>query len=293
MIILNEKEFAEKCINNRQIVGKPFFTLSILAKYYYHHLGYRKKKITSLLIDFMAQNYPHYENNKLDWNSNIERIANNAGKYTLYEIDGVWITQSEIDTITNIHNKVLERLIFTFLCLAKLGNIKNPQNNGWVNVGDKEIFTLARITCNLQERDIKIGKLRKLGLLELPKRNDNLSCRVTFIDDESEKVFQVCDFRELGYEYLKYKGENYIRCSECEILTKGNKNGTKKYCPSCAQYSPKKNKLAICVDCGSEWEVSAKNNQSQRCPHCYKEYRKNQKLEMQRIRRFKMKSEQF
>ncbi len=289
MIILNEKEFAESCINNGQIVGKPFFTLSILAKYYYHHLGYRKKKITSLLIDFMAQNYPHYENNKLDWNSNIERIANNAGKYTLYEIDGVWITQSEIDTITNIHNKVLERLIFTFLCLAKLGNIKNDQNNGWVNVGDKEIFTLARITCNLQDRDIKIGKLRKLGLLELPKRNDNLSCRVTFVDDESEKVFQVCDFRELGYEYLKYKGENYITCSECGILTKGNKSGTKKYCSSCAQYSPQETKRVICIDCGSEFEVAAKNNQSCRCKGCqeYRNIELNRIASKERMRRYR------
>lgn len=271
MIILNEKEFAESCINNGQIVGKPFTTLSILAKYYYH-LGYRKKRITSLLIDFMVQNYPRYENNNPDWNSNIERIANNAGKYTLYEIDGVWITQSEIDTITNIHNKVLERLIFTFLCLAKLGNIKNEQNNGWVNVCDKEIFALARITCNLQDRDVKIGKLRKLGLLELPKRNDNLSCRVTFIDDESKKVFQVCDFRELGYEYLKYKGENYIRCNECGILTKGNKNNTKKYCSSCVQYSPQETKKIKCVDCGYEFQVDAKNNRTCRCISCQQEF---------------------
>lgn len=272
MIILNEKEFAESCINNGQIVGKPFFTLSILAKYYYHHLGYRKKKITSLLIDFMEKNYPHYENNKLDWDANIERIASNAGKYTLYQIDGVWITQSELDAIAGIHNKVLERLIFTFLCLAKLGNIKNPQNNGWVNVGDKEIFTLARITCNLQDRDIKIGKLRKLGLLELPKRNDNLSCRVTFVDDESEKVLQVYDFRELGYEYLKYKGENYIRCSECDILTKGNKNGTKKYCSACAQYSPQETKTIKCADCGYEFQVDSKNNRTCRCVSCQREF---------------------
>ena len=285
MIVLNEREYAENCINTGQMIGKPFFSLSILAKYYYHHCGYRAKKIMTLLIDFMQKNYPRYADNKLLWNSNIERIANNAGKYTLYEIDGVWITKSEIDKITNIHNKVLERLIFTFLCLAKLGNIKNDQNNGWVNVGDKDIFKMAHITCSLRDRDIKIGKLCKFGLLELPKRNDNLSCRVTFVDNESEKVFQVCDFRELGYEYLKYKGENYIRCSECGVLTKGNKTGTKRYCSSCVQYSPQETKRVKCVDCGSEFEVAAKNNQSIRCACCYETYRKSRKLETQRIRR--------
>ena len=88
------------------------------------------------------------------------------------------------------------------------------------------------------------------------------------MDDESEKVFQVCDFRELGYEYLKYKGENYIRCSECGILTKGNKNGTKKYCSSCAQYSPQETKTIKCVDCGADFIVDARVMSKCRCDGC-------------------------
>lgn len=267
MIILNERIFAENCLRNGQITGKPFATIAILAKYYYS-LGYRKKDITSLLIEFLEKNYPRYGDNKLEWNANIEKLAANAGKYTLHEIDGVWITKSEIETIANIHNRVLERLMFTFLCLAKFANIKNPQNNGWVNINDKEIFTLARISCTTQERDIRIGNLYKLGLLEFPKRNDNLSCRVTFIDNESEKMFKVSDFRELGYEYLRYNGENYINCADCGVLTKGNKAGTKRYCSSCAQYTPVKTKKIQCADCGVEFEVSAKASNKYRCNAC-------------------------
>lgn len=274
MIVLNEREYAENCINTGQMIGKPFFSLSILAKYYYHHCGYRTKKIITLLIDFMQRNYPRYVDNKFTWDSNIERIAANAGKYTLYEIDGVWITQSELDVIAKINNKVLERLMFTYLCLAKLANIKNPQNNGWVNESDKEIFKMAHITCSLQDRDIKVGKLRKAGLLELPKRNDNLSCRVTFLDNDSEKVMLISDFRELGYEYLKYKGENYIRCGECGVLTKGNKNGTKRYCSACVQYSPQETKSIKCIDCGNEFQVYAKNNKTCRCIDCQREFRR-------------------
>ena len=215
MIILNEKEFAEDCINNGRITGKISSVLMIIAKYYYHHLGFKKKKTSLLLMEFLKKNYPHYEDNELKWNDIINHITNKAGNYPLYEIDGVWITQAELATIESLHNNLLERLAFTFLCLAKLSNIKNEQNNGWVRQEDKEIFTLARIACGIKDRDIKIGTLRNLGLLEFAKRIDNLSCRVTFIDDESEKVFQVCDFRELGYEYLKYKGGNYIRCADC------------------------------------------------------------------------------
>lgn len=284
MIILNERIFAEDCLRNGQIIGKPLSTLSILAKYYYS-LGYRKKKITSLLIEFLKKNYPRYNDNKLDWNANIERLAANAGKYILHEIDGVWITQTEIDTITNIHSKVLERLMFTFLCLAKLANIKNPQNNSWVNVNDKEIFSLARISCKVQDRDIRIGKLNELGLLEFPKRNDNLSCRVTFVDDESDKVLKVSDFRELGYEYLKYNGENYINCADCGILTKGNKAGTKRYCSSCARYIPQGIKTIQCEDCGCKFEVPSLNNKTKRCPMCQSRHRKNYQRYVMRKRR--------
>lgn len=267
-IILNEKEYAEECLKNKIIDDKPFLSLSIIAKYYYHYLGYRKKKITELLTEFISKYYPRYDCNKTDWDNNIEKIASNVGKYTLYEIDGVWITKSELSTIENIHNKVLERLAFTMLCLGKLSNLKNPNNQGWVNHDVKEIFSLARISCSVTNRYEKIGLLNQLGLLEFPKKNDNLSSRITFIDDNSEKVLFINDFRELGYEYLKYKGENFIRCRECEVLVRNNKSGTKKYCSECAKYTPQETKLLICIDCEEEFSVPGNNKRTIRCPCC-------------------------
>ena len=268
MIVLNECKFAENCLNNGTIDENPYFTLSILAKYYYHHCGYRKKKITRLLLEYLAKCYPRYELNEYSWQTTAERLAAKAGNYPLYEILGVRITQAEMETIINIHNKVMERLAFTMLCLAKLGNAKNEQNNGWVNESSKDIYKMARIACKADEREIKIGKLWQMGLLEFSHRNDNLSCRVTFINDESDEELFVSDFRELGYEYLKYKGENFICCGECGILTRGNKAGTKKYCKNCAAYIPQETKTITCVDCGKEFEVRSKNNQTCRCNDC-------------------------
>lgn len=230
MIVLNEKEYAEQCLKSKTIGDKPFFTLSILAKYYYHCHGYRKKKITDLLISFISECYPRYSCNRADWDAHIEKLATSAGKYTLFEIDGIWITRAELDTIEGIHNKVLERLAFTMLCLAKLGNARNSKNNGWVNYTAKDIYSMARISCSVIDRYEKLSQLNQLSLLEFPKKNDNLSSRVTYVDDDSEKVLFIYDFRELGYEYLKYKGENFIRCRECDILVRNNKCGDKKYC---------------------------------------------------------------
>lgn len=268
MIVLNEKAYAEECLQKKSISDKPFHTLSILAKYYYYCFGYRKAKITELLIDFMEKYYPRYDCNKTMWNESIEKIAKNAGKYTLFEIDGVWITEAEFETIANIHNKVLERLAFTLLCLAKLGNAKNPKNGGWVNNDAKEIFSLARISCSVTNRYERLGELHNLLLLEFPRRIDNLSCRVTYINDDSEKKLFVSDFRELGYEYLKYNGENFIRCRECGVLIRNNKAGTKKYCQECSGYQYKDVKTKICIDCGTEFEVPGNNKRTVRCSEC-------------------------
>ena len=268
MIILNEKEYAEECLKNRIVNNKPFVTLSILAKYYYHCLGYKKKKIMQLLMEYMDKYYPYYSSNKLSWDDSIEKIAANAKKFTLFEIDGVWITKSELETIKKTHNKVLERLAFTMLCIAKLNNIKNPKNNGWVNTSAKEIFNIARISCSVTNRYERLNMLNQVGLLEFPKKNDNLSSRVTFIDNESEKILFISDFRELGYEYLKFNGGNFIRCQDCGILIRNNKARTKKYCSACSGYTPLETKFVTCIDCGHEFEVDARLSNKCRCEHC-------------------------
>ena len=276
---MNEKTYAEDRLRNNDIGDNPYLTLSLIAKYYYWYLGYKKKKIVSLLFEFLSKSYPKYEMNEDNWKVTVDKIAAIAGDNKPFEISGVKITKSEMQKINEIHNKTLERLMFTMLCVAKLNNIKNEKNKGWVNLGSKELFQYARISCRTEERDIKIGQLWQMGLLEFSKRNDNLNCRVTIIDDDSDEELFIYDFRELGYEYRLYKGENFIRCGECGILTKANKSGTKKYCKDCSMYSPIKTKTIICVDCGKEFKVESKNNQTCRCFNCQNE----RNIELNRI----------
>ena len=236
-------------------------------------------------MEFLSRSYPRYETNKEEWRTTVEKIASKAKTNKLFEISGIKITKSEMQRITDIHNKTLERLMFVMLCVAKVNNLKNEKNNGWVNLGAKELFQMAGISCGANDRDVKIGQLWQMGLVEFSKRNDNLNCRVTIIDNNSDEELFVFDFRKLGYEYRAYRGENFIRCEECRILTKANKSGTKRFCRDCAAYSPIKTKTVVCVDCGREFNVDAKNNRSCRCAACYTRYRTNQKLETQRMRR--------
>lgn len=281
MIILDEKKFAEDCIQNGLIVMKPYFVLSILSRYYYHCCGYKKKKIKELLFAFLQKHYPKYELDGFFWQNAIERLANKAKDNELMIIKGVSITESEMNKIKELSNRCLEKLAFVLLCLAKFQNARNPNNNGWVNLSSKQIFDCARIVCKKDERDIKLGKLRDLGYLEFPKRIDNVNNRVTFIDDDSPEVLFVSDFRELGYEYRKYCGENFIRCAECGVLTKGNEKNTRRYCKDCGVNTNVVNgkKIIYCCDCGEMIFVAAKNNRTKRCKLCQEKYNRMIKRE--------------
>lgn len=269
MIIVNEKQYAEERLEKNDIGENPYTTLVILSKYYYHKCGYRKKKIATLLFEFLQKTYLTESMNVSSWQDTIDKLASRAKNQQLYEIPGVRITKSEMDIIEELEDETLQRLLFTMLCIAKLNNIKNPNNNGWVNTDAKDIFEYARITCRVAKRDDYIGQLWEMGLLEFPKRIDNLNVRVTFINDkDTNEAMFISDFRELGYEYLLHNSENYIRCAECGILVKGNKNRTKRYCKDCLMYTPREFKEIECVNCGEIFKVSGSNKRTVRCKKC-------------------------
>ena len=276
MIILNEKQYAQKCIADNDIGEKPYRTLSILAKYYYFSCGYKKKQISDLLTEFLQRNYIEYIGKQDFWDEQIEKIVSKVNKKTLYEISGVKITKSEMQKIQSLNNRLLEKLLFSMLCVAKYYNLKNEKNNGWVNLPDKDMLKLANINCSTTRINGYINALYQKHLLDLPWRCDVLNYRVTFIDDNEEEIF-VSDFRNLGYEYLLYCGENYIRCAECGILTIGNTNRTKKYCSKCKSYSKVKPQLKYCICCGETFVCPSNVATKVRCNTCQAVYNSENK----------------
>ncbi len=268
MIILNEKQYARRCLEENSLGENTYITLSIIAKYYYFDCGYKKKKIKEMLTEFLSNNLITYHKEEKVWIENIEKIVNKVNKQKLYEISGVKITKPEIEKIQILQNKLLEKLAFTMLCIAKFHNIKNENNNGWVTTSGKELLDFANINCPQSRLNIHINKLYEAGLLDLPLRCDNTNCRINFIDNDGDEELFVSDFRNLGFEYLLYCGENYIRCAECGALTKGNKNGTKKYCSKCNSYSKLGFKTRYCIDCGTPFKVAPNVATKIRCDTC-------------------------
>ena len=140
-LILDEKEYVDKILSEGALhPSRIYLFLGLYARYLYHEKELRKTKIIKALDAFMEENYPRY--NPVDWGLNLEKYAGKASRYPLCQCRGIWLTKEELDTISGIHDKVLERLAFTLLCLAKFNNFRNPLNNNWVNSSNGEIYSI-------------------------------------------------------------------------------------------------------------------------------------------------------
>ena len=231
-VVLNEKKQAEYIIEKGEVGNKPTSTIFLLAKYYRQKENLNKEQTFNKLNEFMEKNYKNY--NSATWEDIIEDISKKANKYPLREIDYIEITKSEIDTIRNVCNIKYEKLLFTMLCYAKLYNKISDKNNGWVNTDIKELFRVARVSVRYKnDKFLYLNDLETASLISFSNKNDNLNLRVAFVDNDSETVLKIDDFRELGYEYLNYIGDGkFIRCECCKKLIR-KKSNKQKYCTDC------------------------------------------------------------
>jgi hypothetical protein len=232
-IILDEYEWAEQVINNPSLGTKPTETLGRVARYYFAN-HYSKKEVRDLLDDFVRRCDPTAS--LVKWGDTLDYITKNSAKRKIICMDSVDITKAELDKIGKLGGILHKRLAFTLLCLAKYWDHVSEKNNGWVNTGDKEILQMANIKVPVARQCELFGDLIKAKYIASAKRVDNLNVRVLFITDGPVEL-KIVDFRNLGYQYMKYIGENYFECQSCGLVVKGKSKtaGPKqKYCPDCA-----------------------------------------------------------
>ena len=232
-IVLNEHDWAEEMIRSRSLGKKPSETLCRVARYYIDK-EYSKKDVRKILDAFLLQCDPVASLPK--WANTIDYALARALKYEAIQIDKIDITDAELEIIDNLDSVQTRRLAFTLLCLAKYWNAINKNNSYWVNNKDSEIMKLANINTSIKRQSAMYHTLNECGLIEFSKKVDNTNVRVCFIKEGNVKL-SVTDFRNLGYQYLKYRGEPYFECQNCGIVTKINNpaRGAKpKYCRDCA-----------------------------------------------------------
>ena len=258
-IILNEVELAKDIIKraegeaNPSLVGKkPSYTLSLLARYMKQIEKKKDEVIFEYLDSFMSKHANGY--NSVLWGNKIQSCIKRAKKNKLNQIDYIGITQKELDIIAKLKNEKQERLAFTMLCYAKYYNAINEMNNNWINVSLTDLFKSARVysekgvsnrlmindikdKIDIQFIDEKTKKVKNKKWMELALLVSSTNIKLNCIDNKSDEyTIKITDFRELGYEYLLYKGFNYKRCETGGILLKttGNKS---MYCSTCRKES--------------------------------------------------------
>lgn len=172
------------------------------------------------------------------WQATIEKMVAKAKKQELIEIDGVAVTQTELDAINSLRKESLRKLAFTLLCLAKFYDKVNPNNQGWANTPDKDVFRMANITSlDSRRQQALISELYMLGMVGYSKVIDNVNLKVTFIDQYSDVAVTISDFNDLGFQYLQLMGDKRIvKCKRCGRLIK-KKSKRLDYCKNCKKKS--------------------------------------------------------
>lgn len=232
-IVLDENEWAKDMIDQHSLGKKPFETLSRVAKYYMDQ-NYNKKDVRRLVEAFLLRCDPFISIPK--WADTIEYAINRAAKLNAIKIEYITITKQELEKIDAIAGRQTQRLAFTLLCLAKYWDAVNPQGDHWVNNKDSEIMKMANINTSIKRQSLMYHELNAAGLIRFSKKVDNTNVRVCFTGG-TDIVLKISDFRNLGYQYLKYRGEPFFECQNCGIVTKYNnpvKGAKQRYCKECA-----------------------------------------------------------
>ena len=289
-MVLNEVAIVEQIIESGTVSDNIAEDTLLLVKYYCQIYKSSKGRIqrtrvAERVLNFLSGVIKDYEVN--DWRVRINKYINKFGRTPLHHIEYIPITQKELNTIKSLKNKKLEKIAFVSLVYSKLFNIRNSQNNNFVNVDYNTIFSSARVSASAYEQPMLLHELKEQRLLERSKRFRNTNYKVLFVDDTDKVVLKISDLRELGYQYLRWRGDKadqFVECAECGILIRKKNNATK-YCPNCRGYQPIQFKTLTCVDCGEEFVVNSKSNHSCRCDECYKKYRREKvRLNVQNYR---------
>lgn len=232
-IVLNENEWAYEKIRSRTLGKKPSETLRRVARYYIDS-KYPRAEVRNKLNSFLIQCDPLASLPK--WAVTLDYAVEYAEKHEAIIIDNIPITRNEMEKINSLNGKQARRLAFTLLCLAKYWKIVIPDSDYWVNSSDSEIMSLANINTSIRRRGLLYSELYEAGLVQFSKKIDSTNLKVLFVQD-GDIALDVSDFRNLGYQYLKYQGAPFFECQNCGITVKYDSPGkgrTQKYCKSCA-----------------------------------------------------------
>lgn len=281
--------------------------IKMLAQYnhFIRHLEYQENRMN--IKSFVETMIPNINMN--EYAAVITKTAKGIHKYPIIDISSIEITKSELEFISSFENIKQEKILFTLLAMAKY-NYKRTDGKHGCSILCKysELFKRARVAIPIKERPYFMQFATMGGFVDIDMTSNCLILKPLYVstqeDDEVVLRLGENEFAELGYTYCAWKEPNkWRRCNCCNVYFKKYKNKDGKdaqYCKNCktVEVDPQLRNEVIdvhtrydkgikrkkCIECEkkgiSTWfEVNNKNNTSTMCSECYKEHRKQQRLE--------------
>lgn len=243
-MIINEYEIAENVLATKTINDKS--ELFIVAKYLRNEMECDVSETVAMLDNILTKSDRNY--NPIKAAKFLEKMSKKASDYKLKKVDYVDITQNELDEIKKLDSIKLQRLAFTLLVYAKYNNKISSDNDNWCNIKLNDLYKISRVsTRNAKEKALYLNRLNRLGYISFSKKNTNLNCRYSLINEEEHNyALRISDIRELGYQYLAITDKKqFVYCQKCGvIIKKKSKNDySTKYCGTCTQQLRNENLL--------------------------------------------------
>ena len=244
MLILNEKKYAEDLYNGKNDNVKSVAAkIGYITRYQLYVLNNSDEENYQNTVNWMKKNHTNFDESY--YSNLISDAIKRAHKNPFYNVDGIQITQSELDIISSLDNLRAEKVLFVLLCMAKQQSVANDFTNGLVRYSLPALCKDARISVPADEREYILYNIVQQGFLGYPKKNNTQCLIVNFVDNENEPVLNLdeVDCQELAYVYLSWKnnGRGYTRCQKCNTLMRQSKTKPRKYCEECAERVEKEN----------------------------------------------------
>jgi hypothetical protein len=280
MIIWDEYEYGKQIYNDGHVKTKKWQTkeLKCLIKYMLSK-ECKPKEIREKLelccnddIRYLKDHQRKYIFSKYIQQCKKDEIINKK-RITIYK--------DEIEQIKQLKNVNAEKVMFVLLVLCK-----------WY--GDLQCFSVSRndLAKEVKIKNIKLDDLQSIltsltalkyvksdvNKIKDEKSHKNYEVKkqmwsIPFLQNDGEIAFTINNYVNVVYRYLNHVYGGYFECDVCKGMFKAN-NNKQQFCSKCSAYHPIINKKIVCVDCGKEVEIDARNMTKSRCNECQVEYRK-------------------
>lgn len=235
-IVLNEKKTAAALLAMEAKVEDVRTAISLVARYDIQAANIDPETTAAHVAKTMKLLYSKHNLHRYE--RQIAYYVEHAADWPLSCIDGVPITQAELDAVATRSGIRAQCLAFAMLAIAKLDTMRHPAVDYWLN-GDRWGEIVERANLTLTEDDLchMIFLMYQDDMVHCGKRVGGRSRRVAYADTAGEPVMMLndMDFRDLGYCYRAHIGEKYSRCEECGRWVRQKARGVaKRFCADCA-----------------------------------------------------------